>query len=191
MTKYSYSVAGSPAQEKFIRDTSLTGSYVATKAALAAAGLDPDPSHLHNGQPYSYGSAWLREKLPADVLAEIKSWSIESCPNKGGMKMARYILVDNNSGYIWGDSADLAGKIFTGSPVEFAAALDAAICGVEGRAYDDIGFAKLALNESGYLVYSVPDLFPVVEDGQDQETIEAVERDCQHVTTIRCIDSAE
>ena len=105
--------------------------------------------------------------------------------------MARYILIENNSGYIWGDSADLGGKVFTGSPVELAPALDASIGGVDARSYEDIGFAKLALNESGYLVYSVPDHFPAVDDGQDQEMIEAIERDCQHVTTIRCVDSAE
>lgn len=39
--------------------------------------------------------------------------------------MARYILIDSNSGYIWGDSADLGGKIFEGNAIQFARALDA------------------------------------------------------------------
>jgi hypothetical protein len=41
--------------------------------------------------------------------------------------MARYIFIDQNSGYIWGDSADIDGKIVTGTPVEVAAALDASL----------------------------------------------------------------
>lgn len=101
--------------------------------------------------------------------------------------MARYILIDNGSGYIFGDSADLDGKIFTGSPVEFAAALDASI-GEHGRAYEEA--TDLASNETGYRVYRADvggsDAVPTVTNGQDQEMIDAVERDCRYVTTIRC-----
>lgn len=58
--------AGSPAQEAYLREHPVTATYPEShyekvKAALAAAGLQPD-----NG--YSYGSAWLREEVPADVL---------------------------------------------------------------------------------------------------------------------------
>lgn len=44
--------------------------------------------------------------------------------------------------------------------------------------------------ETGYDVYRADingsDAVPVVQDGQDRETIEAVERDCEYVGFIRC-----
>ncbi len=74
-----YMNAGSPAQEEFLRihkdeKPHKQNHYEWAKEALAGAGLQPDPDYIHNGKPYSYGSAWLREELPEDVLAEIKSW---------------------------------------------------------------------------------------------------------------------
>ena len=105
--------------------------------------------------------------------------------------MARYILIDNCSGYIFGDSADLNGHIFSGTPVEFAAALDASI-GEHGRTYEDVSRHALASNETGYHVYRADvdgsEAVAVVWDGQDQETIDAVVQDCEYVTTIRCQD---
>ena len=105
--------------------------------------------------------------------------------------MARYILIDNCSGYIFGDSADLGGHIFSGTPVEFAAALDASI-GERGRTYEDASRHALASNETGYHVYRADvdgsEAVAVVWDGQDQETIDAVVQDCEYVTTIRCQD---
>ncbi len=75
--------AGSPAQEAYLREHVVTVSYPAThfdvaSKALAAAGLNPDPNYLHNGKPYIYGTAWLAEEMPPEVLAEIQSWSRES-----------------------------------------------------------------------------------------------------------------
>ena len=111
--------------------------------------------------------------------------------------MARYILIDNESGYIWGDSADLDGRIFTGTPAEYAAALDASL-GKPGLVYEEcsahalgaIGSTHAAVRVSGYHVYradiGASEVVPVVWDGQDQETIGAVERDCEYVTTLRC-----
>lgn len=68
--------AGSPAQEQWLKEHPIDPAeyaypkshYEVASAKLAAAGLNPD-----NG--YKYGSAWLREELPADVIAEIESWS--------------------------------------------------------------------------------------------------------------------
>jgi hypothetical protein len=48
--------------------------------------------------------------------------------------MSRYILIDNNSGCIFGDSADLNGKHYVGTPEEYAAALDRSV-GEVGRTY--------------------------------------------------------
>jgi len=64
--------AGSPKQSQYLKDHPVTDrlNYF-TKAceALAAAGLNPDPSYLHNGKPYRYGSAWLSKDVPESVLA--------------------------------------------------------------------------------------------------------------------------
>lgn len=98
--------------------------------------------------------------------------------------MARYILIDNNSGYIWGDSADLDGKIFSGSALEYAKALDESL-GEYGREYEEVSNLN---GRSGYIVYRADingsDAVNVVFDGQDRETIESVERDCQHIGFI-------
>ena len=37
------------------------------------AGLQPDAEHLIDGEPYSYGSAWLHEELPDEVLDFLRS----------------------------------------------------------------------------------------------------------------------
>jgi hypothetical protein len=95
--------------------------------------------------------------------------------------MARYILIDNPSGYIWGDSADLDGKIFTGTALEFAKALDESIGG-EGRSYAEQ--SHYASNEPGYHVYRADidgsDAVTIVRDGQDQETIDTVTEACRY-----------
>ena len=45
-----------------------------TSKMLADAGLNPDQTYLYKGLPYQYGSAWLKEELPAEVIAEVESW---------------------------------------------------------------------------------------------------------------------
>ena len=65
--------AGSPRQEAWLRENPVTAvwpdsHYDKAKAALAEAGLQPDEEYIHNGKPYSYGSAWLYENVPDDVL---------------------------------------------------------------------------------------------------------------------------
>lgn len=70
--------AGSPRQQAYLKTQTFPGyptsHYDWARGVLAAAGLQPDTEYLHNGKPYSYGSAWLREELPADVIAEVQSW---------------------------------------------------------------------------------------------------------------------
>jgi len=95
--------------------------------------------------------------------------------------MVRHILIDNASGYIWGDSADLNGKIFSGTAVEFAAALDESN-GEHGRAYIEAHNPRDT--STGYHVYAATDAIPTVSDGQNSGTIEAVERDCAYVGFI-------
>ena len=70
--------AGSPAQMEYLRANPVTADcpesyYEKACEALTAAGLQPDKGHLHNGKPYRYGSAWLREQLPRDVMEFLNS----------------------------------------------------------------------------------------------------------------------
>ncbi len=107
--------------------------------------------------------------------------------------MARYIFIDRNSGFIFGDSANIDGKIVNGSPCDVAYELDMSI----GYPYPDANFSHgIAYEETArsdldatYDVYRADingrEAVVAIEDGQDQEIIEAVRRDCQYITTIR------
>lgn len=75
-------IAGSPAQTAHLETLGewaygregFDSHYDWAHNKLVEASLQPDPNYLHNGKPYSYGSAWLKRELPADVIAEIQSW---------------------------------------------------------------------------------------------------------------------
>jgi hypothetical protein len=63
--------AGSPKQEAAIKEWKAAGNryeYSAVKAHLEAIGLHQDATHMHLGEPYRYGSAWLFRAVPEDVL---------------------------------------------------------------------------------------------------------------------------
>ncbi|QNM96403.1 hypothetical protein [Chitinimonas koreensis] len=105
--------------------------------------------------------------------------------------MARFILIDNNSGYIFGDTADFA----AGRQSEIESIIDAARMmdesnGEYGRDY--IEYCSLGnSNMSGYHVYRADirgsDAVPTVLDGQNQETIDAVERDCEYAGFVEIL----
>lgn len=72
-------VPGSPRQMEFVRRnpelfnvTYPASHYVNALRVLGGNGLSPDNEYLHNGEPYRYGAAWLREEVPADVLEWLK-----------------------------------------------------------------------------------------------------------------------
>lgn len=111
--------------------------------------------------------------------------------------MPRIILIDAHTGYIWGDSADLDGRVFTedlahemypdlrtdtvtGFAYAFVSALDSSL-GETGRLYSMRQSPK-SHGDSGYVVYRADingsEAVPVVHDGQDKETIRAVEENC-------------
>lgn len=46
--------------------------YDACKRILGREGFDPDPSYLVDGEPYSYGSRWLKVDVPREVLAFLR-----------------------------------------------------------------------------------------------------------------------
>jgi len=103
--------------------------------------------------------------------------------------MPRYIIIDNGSGYVFGDTGDLDGAARDETPLEAVGRLDASIY-AHGRLYADESRHDLSSNETGYHVYRADvrgsEAVPLVDDGQDQETIDSIVRDCEYVTTIRC-----
>ena len=67
---------GSPAQMEYLRDSLITVAYPESHfhraiVALEVAGLQPDPGHIIDGEPYSYGSLWLKEELPSAIIDEL------------------------------------------------------------------------------------------------------------------------
>lgn len=66
-------VAGSPAQELYLDNNPINdrlNHYDIAVERLTAAGLNPDPNHQNpmTGEPYRYGSAWLRKEVPEWAL---------------------------------------------------------------------------------------------------------------------------
>jgi hypothetical protein len=47
--------------------------YEWAKDVLTEEGVQPDNSYIHEGKPYSYGSAWLKKELPQDVIDYLES----------------------------------------------------------------------------------------------------------------------
>ena len=101
--------------------------------------------------------------------------------------MARYILIDSDSGYIWGDTAAFGAEWRDSdqTPITAARMLDESL-GEHDREYEKVSRLD---GRSGYLVYRADvggsDAVGPVWDGQSREEIDAVERDCEHVATIR------
>lgn len=97
--------------------------------------------------------------------------------------MARYIFIDSFTGYIFGDSADIDGRIVAGTPAEVAAVLDASI-GEQEREYELLS-RNPRTTDTGYDVYRADvngsEAVPIVIDGQDRETINAVIAGCEYV----------
>jgi hypothetical protein len=88
--------------------------------------------------------------------------------------MARYIFIDRNSGYIWGDMNQ------SGSPCEVARALDESL-GARGYTYTETSFWD---NQATYDLYSPNQRLPITQDGHNQELIDKVLRECRYVCTI-------
>lgn len=101
--------------------------------------------------------------------------------------MARLILIDNNSGYIFGDTADFADGRADLTPVEAARLLDEKVVGEFGREYREHSGSPSS-TVTGYLVYRADingsEAVPVVQDGQDQEMIDAVMEQCEFVCFV-------
>jgi hypothetical protein len=83
------------------------------------------------------------------------------------MTTTNYILIDSNSGYIWGQA-------YADTPIDACRLVDEG-CGASGREYVEYGPNHSILRDGldGYLVYAAPENFRV-DDGQDQSEIDAV-----------------
>lgn len=82
--------AGSPRQMEFLRTTTEqfpgypASHYEWAKQLLADNGLQPDEEYIRDGKPYSYGSAWLQEEVPAEVLARLLAMPVATLTHPWG-----------------------------------------------------------------------------------------------------------
>lgn len=79
--------------------------------------------------------------------------------------MPRYILIDDASGFVWGEAE-------AETPEDACRIVDEHL-GVSGREYARVGFLVDA-GPSGYYVHEAPTDFRPIDDGQDRDLIAAV-----------------
>ena len=99
--------------------------------------------------------------------------------------MDRFILIDRNSGFIFGDTAERWWRMDEDHPIgplEAAESLDRAV------GMDTAGWSYSTTNRhdssATYDVYSADETVPAVTDGQDQEMINMVLRTGRYVDSI-------
>ena len=102
--------------------------------------------------------------------------------------MARYIGIDSNTGYIFFDTGDLAGAARQETPTEAVERFETFENLRGGGTVEYVEHSRAPDGASGYEVYRADingsEALPIVYDGQDQEAIEAVERDCEHACFV-------
>ena len=91
--------------------------------------------------------------------------------------MTRYILIDSNSGYIFGD-------MYADTPALAAQEIDENL-GVNDRTYVEHSRAPHD-TRTGYAAYTVPAGFPEITDGQDQNLIDRVDAEGKMVAFVEC-----
>lgn len=98
--------------------------------------------------------------------------------------MPRFILIDRHSGYIFGDTADYAAGQDFSTPAEAAVILHRSLM-------DPASFEACDRHDDAatYDVYRADvngsEAVGIVTDGQDAETIAAVESSCDYVESLR------
>jgi hypothetical protein len=114
----------------------------------------------------------------------------------------RLILIDNSSGFIFGDTANyLIGRLDEwrdnnsddNSDTERLSLLAARLLddsiGEHGREYEFVRYDPLD-TRTGYFIYRADidgsEAVPVVTNGKSQETIDAVRRDCRFEGFVEC-----
>lgn len=102
--------------------------------------------------------------------------------------MARYIGIDSNTGYIFFDTGDLDGAARQETPAEAVERFERFENVRGGNSVTYIEHSRAPDGASGYHVYRADidgsEAVAITQDGQDQEVIEAVERDCEHVCFV-------
>lgn len=99
--------------------------------------------------------------------------------------MTRYIIVDNMSGYIWGDTAAIPEwATATPTPIEACRIVDK-FNGDVGRQYKEV--PRLHLTELGYKVYRPKNSDIEIGDGTDRRTINRVRRHCELAAIVKTV----
>jgi hypothetical protein len=93
--------------------------------------------------------------------------------------MTRYILIESNSGYIWADTVDF-GVGRHERPEQAARRIDKVLDARHADEHSYILYNGNTSGRDGYYIYRAPNSFRTDYGGQDQDVIEAVERDCAY-----------
>jgi hypothetical protein len=95
----------------------------------------------------------------------------------------RYIAIEHNSGFIWGDAT-------CETPEAACAAIDRDADGSKASVAWERG-SPIRDTDGGYHLYVAPDGLPAIEDGQDQEMIDRVIAECRHIGDYRPVAEVE
>jgi hypothetical protein len=100
----------------------------------------------------------------------------------------RYILIDHESGYVFGDTGELSGAFLAMTPAEAAQSLDNSL-GEFGRVYSEHAPGERIIVGPGsalYHVYRAPPEMPPVDDGTNPRQIDLVDQLCVLVAKVLC-----
>jgi hypothetical protein len=100
----------------------------------------------------------------------------------GTITLTRYIAIEHNSGYIWGDAT-------SETPEEACAAIDRDADWSKAVAWERV--SPIRDTDGGYHVYEASAGLPDIEDGQDQEMIDRVIAECRHIGDYRPVAEVE
>ena len=91
--------------------------------------------------------------------------------------MARYIVIDNYSGYVVADTASRTDKLYRiDDPIEACRRLSSS---------PFVRVARLGPHDAGYRVYMANDLIDTEFDRRNTHVIETIEQECPLAATVR------
>jgi hypothetical protein len=101
--------------------------------------------------------------------------------------MTRYILVDIETGHIWGDSARVENPqaVVLCDPVAYARVLDASFETCLAFEYDQVSSDAITEQDDGYHVFVAPGDFPKLRNGENRDEIMSVWNRCRYIMTLR------
>jgi hypothetical protein len=99
------------------------------------------------------------------------------------LTVTRYIAIEHNSGYIWGDA-------ITETPEAACTLIDhGADESRPGRTWEYV--SPIRDTDGGYHLYAASSGFPEIDDGQDQEMIDRVVGECAYIGDWRPVSEVE